>query len=256
MNMQANSPKNGQLIAVGGMVVALIGFFLIPFVTISMSSINTQSQPSQTQTSSSTLSALQAASLQGFIWLNALLAVGILLVALLLAFSRNPFDMSRVPLEKQVQRGAYVLIGASVASLLVQYIVMQTIPGSLVGMFSSLSSASGSSSSYFQSISSGLSMSYTTGSWFYFVGMLIAIGGEIYALRAAHPSAVVPAPIAPPNMLSTPGTPSSWQQPSSPYQQDWQQLYQQPPQYPSQPAQEQYPPQQGWQPPQPPSGYR
>jgi len=44
-------------------------------------------------------------------------------------------------------------------------------------------------------------MSYTTGSWFYVVGMLIAIGGEIYALRMARPAAVVPAPASPINKI-------------------------------------------------------
>jgi hypothetical protein len=238
MNMQAKSQKYGHLITAGGMVVALIGFFLIPFVTLTMSNLNTQSQP---QISSETYSALQAASIQGFVWLDALLAGSILLVALLLAFSRNPFDMNRVPLNKQVQWGAYALIGASVVSLLVQYIVMKTIPGGLVGIFSSMLSTSASAFSAYQSFLNSISISYSTGSWFYLFGMLIAIGGEIYALRAGQPAAVVPAQVSymPPGQ----STPSSWQQPSSPYQQDWQQ----PP--PSPPAQEQYPPRRPWQPP-------
>ena len=249
MNMQAKSQKYGHLIAASGMVVALIGFFLIPFVT--MSYMNTQSQ---TQISSYTYSAIQAAELQGFIWLDALLASGILLVALLLAFSRNPFGMSRVPLDKQVQLGAYALIGAIAASMLLQYIVMGTIPGSLMGMFSSLFSAAGSASSalQIQSVLNSISMSYATGSWFYLVGMLIAIGGEIYALYAARPAAVVPAQVSSPYMPPMQSAPASWQQPSSPYQQDWQQ----PNQPPSQPVQEQYPPQQAWQAPQPPTEYR
>lgn len=212
-----------------------------------------QFQQSQTQIYSVTFSALQAASIQGFIWLDALLASSILLVALLLAFSRNPFDMNRVPLDKQVQWGTYALIGASVVSLLVQYIVMTTIPGGLRGMFSSLISASGSASSAIQSILNSISISYSTGSWFYLVGMLIAIGGEIYVLRAARPAAVVPTQVSSPYMPPVQSTPSSWQQPSFPNQQDWQQPNQLPPQHPSLPAQEQYPPRQPWQPPQPPT---
>jgi hypothetical protein len=241
MNMQAKSQKYGHLIAAGGMVVALIGFFLIPFVT--MSYMNTQSQ---TQISSYTYSAIQAAGIQGFIWLDALLASGILLVALLLALSRNPFGMSRVPLDKQVRLGAYALIGAIAASMLLQYIVMTTIPGSLIGMFSSLFSTAGSTFSVLQSLLNGFSMSYATGSWFYFVGMLIAIGGEIYALYAARPAAVVPAQVSSPYMPPVQSESASWQQPSSPYQQGWPQ----PNQPPSQPVQEQYPPQQ-YPPPQP-----
>jgi len=225
MNMQAQSQKYGHLIAVGGMVVALISFFFIPFVTMSYKNIS-----SQTQISSYTYSALQAATLQGFIWLDALLAGGILLAALLLAFSRNPFDMSKVPLDRQIQRGAYVLIGASAASILLQYIIMTTIPGSVIGMFSSLLSAAGSATSTIQSALNSIAMSYATGSWFYLVGMLIAIGGEIYALRAARPAAVVPALYQ--------SAPASWQQPNQP------------------PVQEQYPPQQVWQSPQPPTEYR
>ena len=249
MNMQAKSQKYGHLIAASGMVVALIGFFLIPFVT--MSYTNTQSQ---TQISLYTYSAIQAAGIQGFIWLDALLASGILLVALLLAFSRNPFGMSRVPLDKQVQLGAYALIGAIAARMLLQYIVMKTIPGSVIGMISSLLSAAGSTSSALQSALNGISisMSYATGSWFYLVGMLIAIGGEIYALNAARPAAVVPAQVSSPNMPPVQSASASWQQPSSPYQQDWQQ----PNQPPSQPVQEQYPPQQAWQAPQPPTEYQ
>jgi len=225
MNMQAQSQKYGHLIAIGGMVVALISFFFIPFVTMSYKNIS-----SQTQISSYTYSALQAATLQGFIWLDALLAGGILLAALLLAFSRNPFDMSKVPLDRQIQRGAYVLIGASAASILLQYIIMTTIPGSVIGMFSSLLSAAGSATSTIQSALNSIAMSYATGSWFYLVGMLIAIGGEIYALRAARPAAVVPALYQ--------SAPASWQQPNQP------------------PVQEQYPPQQVWQSPQPPTEYR
>ena len=296
MNMQANSQKYGHYIAAGGMVLALISFFLIPFMTMTLTvpNLNPLSPSSSTvQSSSQTYTAIQAASLQGFVWLDALLAAGILLLALLLAFSHNPFGTTRIPLTKQIQWGIYAIIGASVLSLIVQFFVMRTVPASLIGMFSSLYSSSSSQNSSVQTFLNETSMSYAAGSWIYLVGMLAAIGGAIYAFMSTRTPAVAPGQIPSPYM-QPPASSPYMQPPASPYmtppaqqsipptQQSvpppWQQPNQPPSQYPPQPTQaapgpypptsqpwQQTPPpqqqpapnQQPWQqPPQPPTEYR
>lgn len=254
--MQANSQKYGHLIAAGGMVLALISFFLIPFMTMTLTVPNLNPfspQSSTVQSSSQTFTAIQSASFQGFVWLDALLAGGILLLALLLAFSHNPFGTSRLPLNKQLQWGIYAIIGASVLSLLVQFIVMRTVPGSFAGMLSSVSASSSSQNSEVQAFLNETSMSYSVGSWIYLVGMLAAIGGAIYAYMSTRPAAVSPAQIPSPYMqppVSSPymmpptqqSAPPAWQQPNQPSAQ-----------YPPQPMQEQYPPSQPWLQPQQPA---
>lgn len=265
MNTQSQSQKYGNLIAAGGTVIALIGFLFMPYVTMSSTaSAQAASQPL-------VLTAIQAASIQGFIWLEALLAAGVLLVALLLAFSRNPFGMSQVTLDKQMQRGAYTLIGVSVVSLLLQFVVMTTIPGQMVGMLSSNTPGFSSGASSFVSTTA---MSYNVGSWFYLLGMLAVIGGAVYALGLIRTAPATqaqgvgqpPLPYAQPQMpyAQPPQNPQMpWQQPvqqpvqqppAAPgyQQQDWQQPQAQPPQQNWQP-QDQYPPQQQWQQPYPPS---
>jgi hypothetical protein len=295
--MQANSQKYGHFIAAGGMVLALISFFLIPFMTMTLTVPNLNPlapQSSTVQSSSETFSALQSASFQGFVWLDALLAAGILLLALLLAFSHNPFGTSRIPLNKQIQWGIYAIIGASVLSLLVQFFVMRTVPGSFVSMYTF---SSNSQNSAIQTFENETSMSYAAGSWIYLVGMLAAIGGAIYAFMSTRSTAVAPGQIPTPYMQPPVSSPYM-QPPASPYmmpptqqsipptQQSappaWQQPNQPPSQYPPQAAPEQYPPssqpwlqtppppqpppqqpapnQQPWQqpqqPPQPPTEYR
>ena len=256
MNIQGQPQKYGHLIVAGGTIIALIGFFFLPYVTMSSTTSPSSSSPQ-------VYSAIQAASIQGFIWLEALLAAGILLIALLLAYSHNPFGMSQVALDKQVQRGIYTVIGVGLVSLLLQYVLMTTIPGAIVGMFSS------NSPSITTSISSSVknvAMGYNTGSWFYLVGMLAVIGGAVYALRAVRPAYAAqgqPSSYIPPTQYSQMNQQNQqnqqmpWQQPpsASPYQQNWQQpsAQPQPPQSAWQAPQEQYPPtQQAWQQPQQP----
>jgi hypothetical protein len=267
VNTQNQSQKYGNLIAAGGTVIALIGFLFMPYVTMSSTA------SPQAAATPLVLSALQAASIQGFIWLEALLATGILLVALLLAFSHNPFGMSQVPLAQQIQRGAYTLIGVSVVSLLLQFVLMTTIPGQMIGMYSTNEPGFSSATSSFVSTTA---MGYNVGSWFYLLGMLAVIGGAVYALgliRTApatqaqgvgQPASPYAQPAQNPQMpyAQPPQNPQMpWQQPVQQQpvapgyqQQDWQQ---QPPVQPQQPnwqtPQDQYPPQQQWQPPYPPS---
>jgi hypothetical protein len=290
MNMQANSQKYGHFIAAGGMVLALISFFLIPFMTMTLTvpNLNPLSPSSSTaQSSSETFTALQSASFQGFVWLDALLATGILLLALLLAFSHNPFGTTRIPLTKQIQWGIYAIIGASVISLLVEFFVMRTVPGSFVSMYT-FSTGSSSQTAAIQTFENETSMSYAAGSWIYLVGMLAAIGGAIYAFMSTRSTAVAPGQIPSPYMQppASPYMVPPTQQSIPPTQQNvpppWQQPNQPPSQYPPQPTQAapgQYPPtsqpwqqtpppqqqppqqpapnQQPWQqPPQPPTEYR
>jgi succinate dehydrogenase/fumarate reductase cytochrome b subunit len=229
--------KNGYLIALGGAVIALIGFLFLPYINMG----STQS----TSTPPVTFSAIQAAAIEGFIWLEALLTLGILVVALLLAFSQNPFDMSQVARDKQAQRGAYTIIGVSALCLILQYILMTRLPGQLVGMFSTNVPGFLNGSSTFTNT---VSMSYNVGSWFYLVGMLVAIGGTIYALQAKG-SAIqgqYSSPYMPPVNPQAP-----WSSPTPDYQQNWQQ-----PAQPAWPPQQQVPPtQQAWQQPAPPTQY-
>jgi len=265
VNTQKQTQKYGYLIAAGGTVIALIGFLFIPYITVS------STVSSSAAATPLILSGIQAASVQGFIWLEALLAVGILGLALLLAYSHNPFGMARVALDKQVQRGIYVLIGVGVVSLLLQYVLMTTIPGQMVGMVST------NSTGYANAINSFINTTataYNAGSWFYLLGMLAVIGGAVYALRSLNPAVATQGQPSNPYAQPIQNPQMAGQQPlaasSSPYQQDWQSPVQPPQQqwqapqdqYPPQPQQQwqappqdQYPPQpqQQWQPPYPPS---
>ena len=253
MNTQKQPQKYGNLIAAGGTVIALIGFFFLPYVTMSSTaSASASSTPL-------ILSAIEAASVQGFIWLEALLAAGILLIALLLAFSHNPFGMSQLALDKQVQRGAYTIIGVSVVSLLLQYVLMTTIPGQMVGMYSSNIPGFTSETSTFVKTTA---TAYNVGSWFFLLGMLAVIGGAVYASGIIRPALATQIQGQPSSPYTQPAQDSQmpWQQPaqqppSAPaptYQQDWQSPVQSPQQAWQQP-QNQYPPQQQWQPPYPPA---
>ena len=242
MNIQGQKQKYGHLIVAGGALIALIGFFFLPYVTMSSKAATSSSAPPLI------LSAIQAAAIEGFIWLDALLAVGILLLALQLAYSRNPFGMSQMALAKQVQRGIYIIIGVGVVSLLLQYILMTTIPGQYVGM---VSSNTPGFSSEINSFVADVAMSYNTGSWFFLVGMLAVIGGGVYVLMQMRPAQVAPAPSYVPPAQYPQMNQQNAQSPSAPtYQQNWQDPAQsQPTQY----SQGQYPNQQQWQ--QPPAGY-
>src|SRR5579859_6666947 len=89
VNIQGQSQKYGHLIVVGGTIIALIGFLFLPYVTMSSTAASSSSSPFSSLGITSlpfTMSAIQAASYQGFTWLEALLAAGILLIALLLAY--------------------------------------------------------------------------------------------------------------------------------------------------------------------------
>ena len=273
MQAQVQQPqqmqRNAQLIVAGGAIIAIIGFLFVPFVTM-----NTASSAS-TSSAVETYSGIQAAAVQGLVWLEFLLAAAILGVALLLAFSRNPFGMSQLSREKQLQRGIYTLIGLGVASLLLQYLLMVSIPGAYVGAYSS---NIGLYTQGLKTYANYLSMSYAAGSWFYVVGMLAVLGGAGYALSLKNSALATQvqgqSPYAPmgqnqpyqqvqPYQQNVQNQQMGWQQPSSPsnmtpaanpappsgamptYLQSWQtpdQSYQQAPQQaPQQPQQ------QGWQ---------
>lgn len=253
MNIQGQPRKYGHLIVAGGTVIALIGFLFLPYVTMSSTTADSSSQSFSSEGIASlpfTMSAIRAASYQGFIWLEALLAVGLLLTALLLAYSRNPFGMSKVALDKQVQRGVYALIGVGVVSLLLQYVLTSGIPGALMSMTTITSDAGATPQA-----SPAVAMDYSAGSWFYVVGMLAVIGGATYVLMQMRPAQVAPAAsYVPPAQYPQMNQQNAQPQPPSapPYQQNWQDPAQS---QPTQLSQGQYPNQQQWQQPQPPTGY-
>lgn len=232
--------NRGYVIAGGAAIIAFIAFFL-PYVSVSSAFGN---------------GSANGASGGSWLWLEFLTTLVVIGITAVFVFRTTPPSLSStMPVDKQIKIAKYVLLGSSVLALLVHLLF-------LLG-FSSYT-ASYTSEGY-----SGLGISLGFGFWLFFLAVIGMIVGSAMALRLptvgmASPygqqNMVPPAPYGQPPTLY-PSSPYQQQpydpyqqsaQPYSPYQQPYtigeQQLqqpydpYQQQQQYPPAPPTELQPP--------------
>lgn len=184
-------PKNIAYYVAGvGAIIALIAFFFVPFATEVISyNYTSQGTGTDSQTSSFTpqfvsksASIIATASgnttalaqANGVIWVNAVLTLGLIVAAALLAFRSNPFGLRAVPADKQVRWGQYGMLGAAVLSILIQIGVFASVGQVLQSKISSSTQSQGSGG-LFSSFSPTATMQYDTGAWIFLFGMIVVI---------------------------------------------------------------------------------
>lgn len=243
MDLLKQEKNRGYVIAGGAGIIALIAFFL-PYVTASFLGY----------------SASASGSNGGWLWLEEIGALVVVVAAAMLLFRNNAFGLSNMPVEKQILYGRYAIIGGAVLALLLHLLFAINVHSAIGDV----------------GTTAGVSVGLGFG-WWLFLLAAIAMGvGGVLALRSpvqaatSYPPYQQPynpqyppyqAPQYPPYQQPQQGqTPfptysQSDQQPSQypPYQQG--QAPQYPPYQPNQAEQpqqypQQYPPTQAAQPPQ------
>jgi len=238
VNTTANLRKQASLVAGIGALVAIVAFLLLPYLIFTVTITDTQSSPPQTHSASITLGTSFISILAGLIWVEALLAIAILVIAALLLSRDAPFGAATAPVETQVRRASYAVIVLGIAGIAYHFLFISTIgAGQMFSLFQSLTTDTNSVANQLTQshLSASPSMGNALGSWIYLLGMVAAIVGGVLLLRAVSPQEVA--------------QPQSWpqyaqySQPSQPLpQQGWQPAQPQQPQaWPTQPQQ------QGWQ---------
>lgn len=192
--------NRGFLVAAIGAIAALFAFLYLPFVSISSTTQNT---------STFSLNTTEAANYQGAIWLEGLLAIALLVLALMLIYRHNPFGSARTPIASQLRTGNFLIGGGGILSIIVQFFVSLSI-GTVVQQ----RYAGGPTS---------IGTGYDFGSWLYLLGMIAVIVGAVMAYRKMGLLVISPAsPYQSPDpVLYSPYQmpPSSpYQMPSSPYE--------------------------------------
>jgi len=230
----AQQQKQGSLIAGIGALVGIVAFLLLPYLNFTVTVTNNIgfSNP-QTNTVELPVGSGLISVLTGLIWVEAILAIAILVVAALALWRDIPFGASAGPVAMQLRRAAYTILILGAAGIVFEFLFTSIGNSQINGLLQSLSIGSISVADQLarDNESLNVTMGYAVGSWVYLIGMGVAIIGGIILLRA------VGAPQTQSQQPQNWSQFSYYQQPSQP-QQSWQQ----PP-----PAQ----PQQGWQ--QPPS---
>jgi len=225
MDMLKQEKNRGYVIAGIAAIVGFIAFFL-PYVSASYL----------------TFSASASGASGGWLWFEEIAALVAIAAAAVLIFRNNAFGLTNMPVEKQIQYGRYVLLGAGVLALLIHLLF-------LIDYQSSVGDNLGG-------VTTGLSVGLGFGYWVFMLAAIAMIVGAVMALRSSIPAAGMaqtygqygqqypPQPTQYPP-YQQPYPPADQQQAYPPYQQP-QQPYQVPPQqYPAQPQQPyQYPPQQ------------
>ncbi|GHO54268.1 DUF3824 domain-containing protein [Ktedonobacter robiniae] len=237
-------PANrSYLIAAGGALLALIAFLFIPFVHLqaNIGARSSSTSPQQTTSSGTDLHGAILTGVNGGIWINVLLiALILLVVALLIYRSQNPFGIARVNAETQTRWGQYLLIGLGVVGLLFQFLVPSLVTSGVNTFIDAFKNSLGGLSSLMEAfLSIDISASLLTGGWIFIVGMLAVIAGGALPL--------IPRTAIQPHMQPGQYPPAGYppQQPSGQYPPAGyppQQPEGQYPQYPQYPQGEQYGP--------------
>ena len=254
VNTTANLRKQASLVAGIGALVAMVAFLLLPYLIFTVTITDTQSSPPQTHSASITLGTSFISILAGLIWVEALLAIAILVIATLLLSKDAPFGAATAPVETQVRRASYAVIVLGIAGIAYHFLFISTIgAGQMFSLFQSLTTDTNSVANQLTQshLSASPSMANALGSWIYLLGMVAAIVGGVLLLRAVSPQEVAQpqswpqyAQYSQPSQPLQP-QPQAWQQPSQPLpQQGW--LPAQPQQQGWQPTQQAQQPQ-GWQ---------
>ncbi len=259
VNTTVNPRKQASLVAGIGALVGIVAFLLLPYFIFTVTITDTQASPPQTHSASITVGTGFISILAGLIWVEALLAIAILVIATLLLSKDAPFGASTAPVETQVRRASYAVIVLGIAGIAYHFLFISTIgAGQMFSLFQSLTTDTNSVANQLTQshLSASPTMANALGSWIYILGMVAAIAGGVLLLRAVSPQAVAQpqswpqyAQYSQPSQPQQP-QPQAWQQPSQPLpQQGWQPAQPQQPQAWPQATQ---PQQQGWQPKQPP----
>ena len=236
----SNSKKQGSLVAGIGALVAIIAFLGLPYLKLTVTVINNSDQLSTPQSVSITLGAGYISTLAGLIWIEALLAIAVLVLAALLLLREAPFGVSATPATTQVRRAGIAVIILGIAGILYHFLFISVIgEAQMFSVFQSLSSNG-------ISLADQLTQSHITtsglienafGSWIYILGMGAAIVGGVLALQTGSRQVVIQPSQFP--QYAQPYQPSqpTWPQPSQPLPQAWPQPSQPQPQMWPQPSQ-------------------
>src|ERR1700730_12062700 len=260
VNTTANPRKQASLVAGIGALVGIVAFLLLPYLIFTVTVTDTQFSTPQSHSASISVGTGLISILAGLIWVEALLAIAILVIAALLLSKDAPFGVSTAPVETQVRRAGYAVIALGIAGIAYHFLFISTIgAGQMLSLFQSLTTDTNSLANQLNQshTSASPSMANALGSWIYLLGMCAAIVGGVLLLRAVSPQEVVQPQSWPQYaQYSQPAHPQQ-PQPSQPLpQQGWQPAQPQQPQAWPQSAQ---PQQQGWQPTQqaqPPQGWQ
>src|ERR1017187_2698317 len=114
MAMLKSDKNRGYLIAGIGAFVALFAFLYLPFVSLSAPSVSSSSLP---------LTTTEVANFQGFIWLEGILALALLILACLLIFRTKPFGLSRTAIVNEMRGGIYGLGGGGILCIVLQFLI-------------------------------------------------------------------------------------------------------------------------------------
>ena len=255
VNTTVKQQKQGSLIAGIGALVSIAAFLLFPYFNIKVTVTNNTGF-NNPQTNNITIPAGTGfiSILTGLIWVDALLAIAVLVLAALVMWRNAPFSPSTLPAEMQIRRTAYAMLVLGIAGIAFHFLFFSIGNSQINNFVQSLTIGPDNVATLLtrsnQSIS--VSLDNALGSWIYILGMVAAIVGGVLLLRAVSPQAVAQpqswpqyAQYSQPSQPQQP-QPQAWQQPSQPLpQQGWQPAQPQQPQAWPQATQ---PQQQGWQP--------
>src|SRR5579883_1987463 len=224
MDLLKQEKNRGYVIAGAGGIIALIAFFL-PYVTASCLSF----------------SASASGSNGGWLWLEEIAALVVVVAAAMLIFRNNAFGLSNMPVEKQILYGRYIIIGGAVLALLLHLLFALNVHNAIGDI----------------GAASGVSIGLGFGWWLFLLAAIAMVVGGVLALRS--PVQAAAATSYPPYQQPQQGQPPFPAYPQTDQQPSQYPPYQQQPQYPpyqpnqaEQPQQypQQYPPTQAAQPPQ------
>jgi hypothetical protein len=260
VNITAKQQKQGSLIAGIGALISIAAFLLLPYFNIKVTVTNNTGF-NNPQTNNITIPAGTGfiSILTGLVWVDALLAIAVLVLVALVMWRNAPFSPSTLPAETQIRRTANAMLVLGIAGIAFHFLFFSIGNSQINNFVQSLTIGPDNVATLLtrsnQSISVSLDNAF--GSWIYAIGMGMAIVGGGLILRALSPQAVVQPQSWPQYaQYSQPSQPQQ-PQPSQPLpQQGWQPAQAQQPQAWPQSAQTQ---QQGWQPTQqaqPPQGWQ
>lgn len=247
VNAAGQQKKRGTLVAGIGALVGIGAFLLLPYftITITMTQLGYSSYQAPTYNQTFTVGTGFIELFSGIIWIEALLAIAILVVAGLVMWREAPFGSSTTPVATQIRRAAYAILILGVIGIVFQFLFVSAGSSQANDALQSASLSSSVGSINLGQIltrsntSLSVAMGYGIGSWIYLLGMCGAIVGGVLMLNAGGVRVAMPH-AAQPQVLSQsheqgwhqsdqyPPQPSQslqqgWQSPSQSLQHGWQQ---------------------------------
>jgi hypothetical protein len=254
VSAKSNPKKLGPLVAGIGALVGIMAFLLLPYLKLIVTAGATGSypySPPPSQSVSITVGAGYVSAFASMIWLEALLAIAVVVLSALLLLRENPFGASITPIETQIRRLAFAMIGLGVFAIIYHFLFISFIGSAQIwGMIQSITVGTYSVGDQLKqyNISASISMENAVGAWIYLLCMGAIIVGGVLMLQPGSRQAVSQPQAWNqfPQVYSPPGQPQpqTWSQPLQPQPQAWPQPQDSQPQAWSQPLQ---PQPQAWQ---------